>query len=183
MATTKQATPLQRLMGRIQDLPACPLCEREECECWTPLSDMEKANADLLAACEALVDESYGEDSEGLRYARAAIAKAGHNPGHAIGRANMAAVTSPVTWTVECLSSAYGGRIPWDRAQVAQESANQHTIIREYNRLNRWYHPQQNAWSGHVRIVGNDGWVYTVEGGYDGERARLVRYVHLDDLA
>ena len=88
MATTKQATPLQRLMRRIQDLPTCPLCKRKECECWTPLSDMEKANADLLAACEhAIGFMEYRFDKTSLergepaaityKELRAAIAKTG----------------------------------------------------------------------------------------------------------
>jgi len=87
-----------------------------------------------------------------------------------------------ITYTVETLNSAYGGRIPWDRAG-RKEGLNERKAISLYNRAHEWYHPEDNSWSGHVRIVGSDDWTYTIESPMPGERTTLQRLYHLDDLA
>lgn len=56
-------------------------------------------------------------------------------------------------YRVEYLSRPYAGGIPWDDAGIAYRGTSERRALREYNRLYRWYHPQQNAWSGHVRIT------------------------------
>jgi len=88
-----------------------------------------------------------------------------------------------MTYTIESLSSAYGGRVPWDNAK-REEGLTERQAIRRYNDLNRWYHPQgDSGYSGHVRIVGIDEWTYMVEPAMPGARATLQRLYHLDDLA
>ena len=88
-----------------------------------------------------------------------------------------------MTYTVESLSSAYGGRVPWDNA-TREEGLTERQALRRYNDLNRWYHPQgDGSYSGHVRIVGIDEWTYMVEPAMPGARATLQRLYHLDDLA
>jgi len=84
-------------------------------------------------------------------------------------------------YTVENLDMAYGGRPPWGRAD-REVGLTELQAIKRANELNRVYHREQNSWSGHVRIVGDDGWVYDKELGAYGQRATLRRVVHLDDI-
>ena len=88
-----------------------------------------------------------------------------------------------LTYTVEAINRPYGASqsIPWGEA-VRTEGLTERKAIKTYNDLNRWYHPEPNAYSGHVRIVGSDDWTYTVEPPAPGERATLQAMYHLDDL-
>jgi len=88
-----------------------------------------------------------------------------------------------MTYTIESLSSAYGGRVPWGNA-TREEGLTERQAIRRYNDLSRWYHPQgDGSYSGHVRIVGSDEWTYEVGHALPGARSTLQRLYHLDDLA
>ena len=88
-----------------------------------------------------------------------------------------------MTYRIESLSSAYGGRVPWDNA-TREEGLTERQAIRRYNDLSRWYHPDGGAsWSGHVRIVGSDEWTYEIRPALPGARSTLQRLNHLDDLA
>jgi hypothetical protein len=92
-------------------------------------------------------------------------------------------MTDTNSYTVESLSSPYGGHVPWCDAR-REEGLTERDSIRRYNELYRWYHPDGNSWAGHVRIVGSDEWTYTVEPpAYPGERSSLKRLHHLDDIA
>jgi hypothetical protein len=87
-----------------------------------------------------------------------------------------------ITYTVEELSDAYGGRVPWDNAR-RHEGLSERAAITMLNRLSGWYH-HGSSWSGHVRVVGTDDWTYDVERGWaPGSRSKLVRIYHLDDLS
>jgi hypothetical protein len=88
-----------------------------------------------------------------------------------------------VTYTVEAIGRPYGARerIPWGDAGRVEE-LTETKAIRIYNDYYRWYHPETNAYSGHVRIIGSDRWTYTIEPPSPGERATLSREYHLDDL-
>jgi len=88
-----------------------------------------------------------------------------------------------VTYTVEAIGRPYGGqeRIPWDDAKRVEE-LTEAKAVKLYNEYYRWYHPGNNGYSGHVRIIGSDRWTYSVESPSPGERATLSREYHLDDL-
>ncbi|ANS03524.1 hypothetical protein [uncultured Mediterranean phage uvDeep-CGR2-KM21-C338] len=87
-----------------------------------------------------------------------------------------------ITYTVESLSRAYAGRVPWDKAQ-RDEGLSERAAITLRNRLSRLY-SDGTSWSGHVRVVGTDDWTYDVERGWaPGSRSKLVRIYHLDDLS
>ena len=90
-----------------------------------------------------------------------------------------------ITYTVESLSRAYAGRVPWDKA-VRREGLSERAAITLLNRLSRWYSGGSDGtwWSGHVRVVGTDDWTYDVERSWTpGSRSKLVRIYHLDDLS
>ena len=67
---------------------------------------------------------------------------------------------------VQAVSGAYGITGPpeseWETSLVT-ESARAACI--RYRELWRFYHPGQNCWSGHVRILGTDGLLYEYNGG------------------
>jgi hypothetical protein len=88
-----------------------------------------------------------------------------------------------ITYTVEAIGRPYGASesIPWGDAHRT-EGLTERSAIKTYNQFNRWYHPEPNAYSGHVRIVGSDDWTYSVEPPEPGERATLSPMYHLDDL-
>jgi hypothetical protein len=57
------------------------------------------------------------------------------------------------TIRVERTYSAYGGRVPeaaWEHYGVARTWRG---LERMYRRIDRMIHPQQNAWSGHMRFL------------------------------
>ena len=87
------------------------------------------------------------------------------------------------TYTIEAINRPYGASeiIPWGDA-IRTEGLTEQKAIRLYNKIHRWYHPETNAYSGHVRIVGSDDWTYTVEPPSPGERSTLSRMYHLDDI-
>ncbi len=87
------------------------------------------------------------------------------------------------TYRVQSLSSAYGGSVPWDKAGTDYLGKSERNAITKYNRLYKWYHPEQSGWSGHVRIVGDDGWLYQPSFPIPGERSTLERVLHLDDIS
>ena len=91
-------------------------------------------------------------------------------------------MTNQITYTVETLDWAYANHIPWGNASRA-EGRNERGAISLYNKAVRWYHPDANSWSGHVRVVGSDDWIYTVEPPIPGGRSTLQRLYHLDDIA
>jgi hypothetical protein len=85
------------------------------------------------------------------------------------------------TFTVENLDDAYVDP-PWDRAS-RREGLTERQAIKLFNEYNRRYHREPRSWSGHVRVVGSDGWLYSVElPDFWGERAGLYRAYHLNDL-
>jgi hypothetical protein len=88
-----------------------------------------------------------------------------------------------LTYTVETVDRAFGLRegIPWGKARRF-EGLTESKAVKTYKEFYRRYHPQPNAYSGHVRIVGSDDWTYTVEPPLPGERATLSRMYHLDDI-
>ena len=87
-----------------------------------------------------------------------------------------------ITYTVETLDKPYANHIPWWNANRA-EGLTERKAISLYNHKNDWYHPEGGGWSGHVRIVGSDGWTHTVEPPIPGGRSTLQRLYHLDDIA
>jgi hypothetical protein len=87
-----------------------------------------------------------------------------------------------IKFTVEELRSPYSGRVPWDKAH-RHEGLSERGAITMLNRLYSWYH-HGTSWSGHVRVVGTDDWVYDVERDWaPGSRSKLARMIHLDDLS
>ena len=99
-------------------------------------------------------------------------------------------MANKITYTVETLDWAYANHIPWGNASRA-EGLTERKAISLHNQADRIYHPDANSWSGHVRIVGSDDWIYTVSSTawfspvppVPGERATLQRLYHLDDIA
>ena len=88
-----------------------------------------------------------------------------------------------LTYTVETVDRAFGlgEGIPWGKARRF-EGLTESKAVKTYKEFYRWYHPETNAYSGHVRIVGSDDWTYTVEPPSPGERSTLSRMYHLDDI-
>ena len=86
-----------------------------------------------------------------------------------------------VQYTVEHVSRPYSRDIPWEDAHRS-EGLTVHQAIKIYNETWVDCHPQPNAWCGHVRIVGDDDWIYAIDGPYPGSRATLVKRFHLDDI-
>jgi hypothetical protein len=89
------------------------------------------------------------------------------------------------SYTVEILDRPYaGGRIPWWNA-LKDNGLSERQAITRYTQGIKWFSPEfgSNSWSGHVRIVGSDGWTYSVEPARPGGRRKLVRLTHLNDLA
>ena len=91
-------------------------------------------------------------------------------------------MTNKITYTVETLDRAYASHIPWGNASRA-EGLTERTAIFLFKRQSAWLNPDANSWSGHVRIVGSDGWTHTVEPPIPGGRSTLQRLYHLDDIA
>ena len=91
-------------------------------------------------------------------------------------------MTNKITYTVETLDGAYANHIPWWNASRA-EGLTERKAIALHNQADRRYHPDENSWSGHVRIVGSDDWTYSVEPPIPGGRSTLQRLYHLDDIA
>ena len=91
--------------------------------------------------------------------------------------------TELFSYTVEILARPYAGRSPW--ADATQDNGlSERQAITRYTQGLKWFNPEgSSSWSGHVRIVGSDGWVYTVESPRPGERSTLARLYHLDDIA
>ena len=91
-----------------------------------------------------------------------------------------------ITYTVESLSRAYSGHVPWDKAQ-RDEGLSERAAIALLNRVSGWYSGSGSGgtwWSGHVRVVGTDDWTYDVERDWvPGSRSKLVRAYHLDDIS
>ena len=57
------------------------------------------------------------------------------------------------TYEIQTISSAFAGRIPehlWRTKAVARSLRG---AYQAYAEQYRWYHPEPNCWSGHVRIV------------------------------
>jgi len=79
-----------------------------------------------------------------------------------------------LTYTVEAINRPYSttDRIPWEKA-VRIEGLTERKAIKTYHSIHRSYHPEPNASSGDVRIVGSDNWTYMVEPSAPGERATL----------
>ena len=55
-------------------------------------------------------------------------------------------MTDTNSYTVESLSSPYGGHVPWCDAR-REEGLTERDSIRRYNELYRWYHPDGNSWA------------------------------------
>ena len=91
-------------------------------------------------------------------------------------------MTNKITYIVETLDGAYANHIPWWNASRA-EGLTERKAISLHNQADRIYHQDANSWSGHVRIVGSDGWTHTVEPPIPGGRSTLQRLYHLDDIA
>ncbi len=71
------------------------------------------------------------------------------------------------SYEVQTVSSAFAGRIPEHLWETVGRATTPRGAYRHYKREWMWYHPQQNAWSGHVRILRNGRQViidtYTLE--------------------
>ena len=63
--------------------------------------------------------------------------------------------TTKRPYEIQVVSSAFSGRIPTHLWKTVGRASTQTGAYRRYAREWRWYHPQQNAWSGHVRILWN----------------------------
>ena len=87
-----------------------------------------------------------------------------------------------ITYIVETVDGAHINHVPWWDANRA-EGLNERKAVARHNQADRRYHPEGGGWSGHVRIVGSDGWTHTVEPPSPGGRSTLQRLYHLDDLA
>jgi hypothetical protein len=87
-----------------------------------------------------------------------------------------------VTYTVQVISRPFGPSeiIPWDKGSN-WDGLSASKAIRVYNEKWRRYN-HGSGWSGHVRIVGSDDWIYGIDGPMPGERASLARLYHLDDI-
>ena len=60
--------------------------------------------------------------------------------------------TKQYRYHVQSVDSAYTD-VPEHAWHTALRTNSERTAIVEYRRLYRWHHPQQNAYSGHQRIV------------------------------
>lgn len=58
-------------------------------------------------------------------------------------------------YEIQVVSSAFSGRIPEHLWRTVGRASTQTGAYRRYAKEWAWYHPQQNAWSGHVRIRWN----------------------------
>lgn len=70
---------------------------------------------------------------------------------------------------VQTVSRPFGPmeKIPPDLWRTVARASTQTGAYRAYARYHRWYHPQQGAWSGHVRVR------------YDGQPCTVDAYTHL----
>ena len=56
---------------------------------------------------------------------------------------------------IQVVSGAFSGKIPPHLWRTVGRASTQTGAYRHYARQWAWYHPQQNAWTGHVRIRWN----------------------------
>ena len=85
-----------------------------------------------------------------------------------------------IKYKVEYLDNAFGSEPPWHLAKVAVLTTSKLTAATHYRRLHKKYN-HLNAWSGHVRIVGDDGWRYDWVAPEYGSRATIQKSYHMDD--
>jgi hypothetical protein len=70
---------------------------------------------------------------------------------------------------IQTVSRPFGPaeKIPPALWRTVARASTQTGAYRAYARYYRWYHPQQGAWSGHVRVR------------YDGQTCVVDQYTHL----
>jgi hypothetical protein len=90
--------------------------------------------------------------------------------------------TELFSFAVETLDRPYVNHVPWADAK-RETGLTEREAIGLYAEGVDWYQPEAHSWSGHVRIVGSDGWVYFAPYAGQDERPTLQRLIHRDDIA
>ena len=63
---------------------------------------------------------------------------------------------------IQTVSRAYADGVPEGEWRTVHRTTSELGAIRRYVRECRWYY-HKNSWSGHVRIVGDDGMLYETD--------------------
>ena len=81
------------------------------------------------------------------------------------------------TYHVQSVSRPYADAVPEDAWTTKLRTRDKTRAIRMYRKLRGWYNPTRSNWSGHVRIVGDDGLEY--EEYFDDSGSSAATRAHL----
>ena len=69
-------------------------------------------------------------------------------------------------YEIQVVSRAFSGKIPPHLWKTVGRASTQQGAYRRYAKEYRWYNPDQNSWSGHVRVL------------YKGQPCYIDRFTH-----